>query len=169
MKIRDYGISVFSEDTDRYDNLVIARSFSKSYGLAGVRVGYSLSHPATRKYLIGVRNNVEVSAVASEAIQVWCANREYLLNSLQSICQSKKEQSAHLCELGCRVYVGGGNLILVQPPPGQYEGFKKALSEANIAVKYLGGEYARWIRVTVGTPEYMKRFSDMVTYFFSGV
>lgn len=159
---QDYGTSRFLKYTNKYDNLVIARSFSKSFGLAGIRAGYSISHKETRKFLIAVRNNVEINSIAVEAIKVWCDNKECLDRSIKEIIESKKYICEEFSKLGINCKNGKTNFILIKIPEGSRDKIKKALQDNNILVKSIESLFEGYWRVTVGTKAYMKKFVDVV-------
>ncbi len=165
----DHGISAYTHLTDLYDNLVIARSFSKSYGLAGIRAGYSLSSPEARKYLIAVRSNVEISSVAALAIRVWCDNKEAMLRSLDEINASKKAVAEELDRLNFHTVVGGGNFIIARPPAQAAESIRAALEDSHIKVKYLSRSPEGYMRITVGTKAYMETFLNVIRHTVEGI
>jgi histidinol-phosphate aminotransferase len=163
----DGGHSRYMHLTDVYDNLVIARSFSKSYGLAGVRVGYSLSNPETRRFLIAVRNNVEISSMAVEAINVWCSHPDLLKESIDEILDSKKEIAQRLKELGVFVLESAANFIVLRTDD-EHEALCSALQQANIAVKWFEWHSSNYLRVTIGVKRYMRRFVDVINAVYGG-
>lgn len=154
----DYGHSRYAQLVDQYDNLIIARSFSKSYGLAGLRVGYSVSNAETRKYLIAVRANVEISSAAVTAINVWCAHNDLLEESITEINESKDFLLSALKSINIECKSGHGNFILANITDDLEEGLRLVLNEQNIAVKWLDFADEKWIRITVGTKAYMEKF-----------
>lgn len=156
----DLGISRFANCTDQYDNLVLARSFSKGYGLAGVRAGYTISHPSLRKSLLSVRSNVEINAVAVEAIKVWCNNYEKMVSSLKEINNSKKWLCSNLNYLGLYHVNGLGNFVLIKVI--DEEKWRESFELNRIAVKWMEYDREKWIRVTVGTQSYMEPFVEVL-------
>lgn len=161
----DYGHSQYAKLVEQYDNLIIARSFSKSYGLAGLRVGYAISNAETRKYLIAVRTNVEVNSAAVTAISVWCAHPDLLQESIKEIITSKNYVITTLENMDLEVKRADGNFILVRVSKEREEELRLALSQQNIAVKWLEIAKESWIRVTIGTGAYMEKFiSALSTY-----
>lgn len=157
---QDCGHSRYADLTDKYDNLVIARSFSKSYGLAGVRAGYSLSHEVTRKLLISVRNNVEINSVAVEAIRTWCDYPQELKACIETVVNSKKQLGLLLTEKGLEWVAGCGNFLLIHVPNQNL--WQKQLLQRQISVKWLQLDGECWIRVTVGSFAYMERFINFI-------
>lgn len=159
----DGGYSRFTTLTDNYDNLVIARSFSKGYGLAGVRAGYTISHPDMRKMLISVRSNVEINSVAVEAIKVWTSHPALMRECIFEINETKK----YLCELlndkKISCIQGLGNFILILA--NNERKWKELLADNSIAVKWLEIDGEKWIRLTVGTKSYMQDFVELLNHF----
>lgn len=157
----DFGKSRFVNLINEYDNLVIARSFSKGFGLAGVRVGYSISCPETRHFLIAVRNNVEVNSLAAAAVQVWCSHYDTIKKGIYDILESKKKVFIELNKLGLKVIQGKANFLLMRT--GKYETLlREAFEREKIAIKYFSGERQGDMRVTIGTYEYMQHFLETV-------
>lgn len=159
---QDYGKSKFIDYTNKYDNLIIARSFSKSFGLAGIRAGYSISNKETRKYIIAVRNNVEINSIAVEAIKVWCENREFLKNSIEEILEAKRYVCKEFSRLGIDCKEGKTNFILMKVPIEKREKVRKALQDNKILIKSIESVFDGYWRITVGTKEYMKKFVNVV-------
>ena len=157
---QDMGYSRYLDLIDRYDNLVIARSFSKGYGLAGVRAGYAISHPDMRKALIAVRSNVEINAVAVEAIKIWCRHHDLLVQSVTEINGAKAYIDAFLTKLGLKHINGAANFVLLQVKDEAE--WREKFEAHKVAVKWMVLDGESWIRVTVGTKEYMERFINLL-------
>lgn len=161
----DYGNSQYAELVDQYDNLIIARSFSKSYGLAGLRAGYAISNAETRKYLIAVRTNVEINSAAVMAINVWCAHPDLMRASIEEIIESRDYVVTALENMKLEVRNGSGNFILMKVPKDLDDGFRLVFEQQNIAVKWLEIGGRKWLRITIGTRVYMEKFiSAVLTY-----
>ena len=158
----DGGYSRFANLTDKYDNLVVARSFSKGYGLAGVRAGYTISHPDMRRMLISVRSNVEINSVAVEAIKVWASHPELMKECIYEINDTKQYLCKILVDKGITCIQGLGNFILISAD--DEDKWKTLLSDNNIAVKWLELDGEKWIRLTVGTKSYMQDFVELLEH-----
>lgn len=159
---QDLGKSRFAKYTDEYDNLIIARSFSKSFGLAGLRAGYSISNAETRKNLIAVRNNVEINSVAVEAIKIWCKHEDWLNESVKEILSSKKYVCNELSKVGVKCIEGKANFVLIKVPEEKREHIKQILKDNNIIIKSIERVFDGYWRITVGTKDYMKKFVELM-------
>lgn len=160
----DGGKSKYFEYLDEYDNLVIARSFSKSYGLAGVRVGYLVAQQDTCHEIKRVRQNVEINSVAVEAIKIWCSREDLLAKSLLEVNESRSKVTEELREMGYEVRESVTNFIFVKIGLERIDMFEKVMSQENIEIKVMGKDslYPDYIRVTVGKYDYMKHFIEIM-------
>lgn len=154
----DGGYSRLFSLTEKYENLIVARSFSKSYGLAGIRLGYSVSNIITRKALISTRSNVEINSVAVEAAKIWCENPQLLRHCIDEINRSKKHTVERFRRFGIDCIECEGNFILVRV--NHISIWKKFFEEEKICVKWIDVDGAVWMRITIGSSDYMNIFWD---------
>ena len=98
----------------------------------------------------------------------WCDHPELMRRCVEEIADSRHEQAVFLKSLGLTVVEGGGNFILAAPSKEDYPALSRFLRQRNIAVKYLGGDYEGWLRITVGTSEYMKPFQHAFSDYYGG-
>lgn len=96
----------------RHPNLVITRTFSKAYGLAGLRVGYSLSHPEIADLLNRVRQPFNVSVPALAAAAAAMDDRDHLAATLALNRAGTEQLRAGLSAIGLRVPASAGNFVL---------------------------------------------------------
>lgn len=140
-----------------FPNLVVTRTFSKAYGLAGLRVGYALSSPAVAGLLNRVRQPFNVNSVALLAACGALADREHLQRSVQLNRTGLEQLQQGLHALGLRTYRSRGNFVLFdcgRPASSLYE----ALLRQGVIVRPVGNYgLPNHLRVTVGTPEQNQR------------
>ena len=160
----DGGVSKYFNYTDVYDNLVIARSFSKSYGLAGVRVGYLVAKKETCNEIKRVRQNVEINSVAVEAIKVWCNEREILKKCLEEINNSRSKVTQQLESMGYEVRESVTNFIFVKVGREKIQVISNKMKQEKIEIKVMGENslFPDYIRVTIGKYEYMNHFIEVM-------
>ncbi len=96
----------------RHPNLVVTRTFSKAYGLAGLRVGYALSHPDLADVLNRVRQPFNVSVPALAAAAAALEDHEHLEATLALNRAGVDRLRAGLADLGIRVPASAGNFVL---------------------------------------------------------
>ena len=100
----------------KYPNLVVLRTFSKIYGLAGLRVGYGLARPDLVEYLDRVRAPFNVNHVAQAAAAAALGDTEHVARSRALVLEQRPVLSARLAELGATVVPSQGNFVLADFP-----------------------------------------------------
>jgi histidinol-phosphate aminotransferase len=144
----------------RYPNLVVTRTFSKIYGLAGLRIGYSVSHPAIADLLNRVRQPFNVSSVALECAEAALGDQGYVRTSRALNAQGMRQLETGLDQLGIGYIRSGGNFISIdlrRPAGPVYE----ALLRLGVIVRPIGVyDMPNHLRVTVGLHEENARFLD---------
>jgi histidinol-phosphate aminotransferase len=142
---------------DRYPNLVVTRTFSKAYGLAGLRIGYAVSHPEVAELLNRVRQPFNVNALAQSAALAALADSAHLEQSRLVNAQGRRQLEAGLASLGWRVLPSAGNFVLCDtgsPAQPIYEG----LLRAGVVVRPVANYgLPNHLRITVGTPAQLER------------
>lgn len=142
----------------RYPNLVVFRTFSKAYGLAGVRVGYAVSHASVADMLNRVRQAFNVSAVGLAGAAAALDDPTHVAASVNVAIAERARVGARLGERGTRVIPSAGNFLLLHAGAdarGRYE----ALLRKGVIVRPVGNyQLPEHLRVTLGTVEQNDRF-----------
>src|SRR5699024_10362110 len=94
-----------------HPNVVVLRTFSKAYGLAGVRVGYALGHPALIAAVRDVFVPFSVSSLAQAAALACLAARDELLARTDGVVAERERMSAALSDAGYRVLPSAANFL----------------------------------------------------------
>jgi len=144
----------------RYPNLVVTRTFSKVYGLAGLRIGYCLSHPDIADLLNRVRQPFNVSSIGLECAEAALADQDYVRRSREINDHGMQQLRQGLDQLGIAYIPSGGNFLCIdlgRPAAAAYE----ALLRLGVIVRPIGGYgMPNHLRVTVGLHEENARFLD---------
>jgi len=146
-----------TEWLEELPNLVVLRTFSKAYGLAGLRVGYAISQPAVAETLNRLRQPFNVNTVALAAATAALADPAHLRNSVELNRASLEELRAGLGRLGLKVLPSAGNFVLVdlgRPAGPVFEGL---LRRAVIARPVGNYGLPNHLRITSGTLEQTRR------------
>ena len=133
-----------------YPNLVVTRTFSKAYGLAGLRVGYAISHPDVADLLNRVRAPFNVNSMALAAAEAALNDTDYLTRSLDVNRRGMIQLGEGLSKLGLDVIPSVGNFIAVAMP-GRAGPYYQALLEQGVIARPVGVyEMPKHLRITVG-------------------
>ena len=133
----------------RFPNLIVTRTFSKAYGLAGLRVGYALSHPDVADLLNRVRQPFNVNMVAQAAALAALDDSEYLQHVVQRNREGMQQLLAGFGGLGLPYIESAGNFVAVETGRGlqRYE----ALLQRGVIVRPIANYgMPDHLRVTVG-------------------
>ncbi|HHX97079.1 MAG TPA: histidinol-phosphate transaminase [Clostridia bacterium] len=132
----------------KYPNLVILRTFSKAYGLAGLRVGYAVSATKTIRQLEKVRPPYNVNTLAQEAAYVAFQDKKYLTRVIKETCEEREYLIRELTPKGLRVLSSQTNFILIniKNSPVVWEKLKK---EGILVRKMTSFGLEDWLRITV--------------------
>jgi histidinol-phosphate aminotransferase len=140
----------------RYPNLVVLRTFSKVYGLAGMRVGYGLGHPALIEALDKLRQPFNVNSLAQVAAAEAYRHPRRVAQRREMVARERARLAAGFDRIGLTHLPSESNFILLHieglPTPG--EEVPRALLERGVMTRsgYFIG-CPGWIRVTVGSDE----------------
>ena len=147
---------------EQYPNLLILRTLSKAFGLAGLRLGYMVGHPTLVKELMKSRLPFMVDRIA-EAAALSILEREDLVSARVGQMQAWTAQlGSELKRLdGVDVISGRSNFVLFQTPVDPPVMLNR-LAESGVLVRNMGGypELKGYLRVTSGTPEENRLFLD---------
>ncbi|NET08182.1 MAG: histidinol-phosphate transaminase [Symploca sp. SIO2B6] len=142
---------------EQYPNLIILRSLSKSFGLAGIRVGYAIANETIIDYLYRAAQLFPVNTLAIVAAIVALEDIEYVCSNIDKIRQEKVKLTASLEQLGLLVYPSATNFLFIRTESLGIPSAKlvEALKTMNILVQDFGlkpGLDAYYFRTAVGTP-----------------
>jgi histidinol-phosphate aminotransferase len=134
-----------------HDNVVLLRTFSKSYGLAGLRIGFALGSRDVIEALDSVKDSYNVDRLAIVAAVAAVEDVEHHERLVGEVVRNREQLARDLAELGFEVVASSANFVFAKPPKPAIE-VVEALRERRILVRHYDREpIAGWIRVTVGT------------------
>lgn len=133
----------------RFPNLVLSRTFSKAYGLAGLRVGYAVAQPALTDLLNRVRQPFNVNSMAQAAAVAALADTDFLERSRALNAEGLAVFSAAFDALGLEYVKSYGNFVLLRV--GDAAAINEKLLRAGVIVRPVGNYgLPEWLRITVG-------------------
>jgi histidinol-phosphate aminotransferase len=142
----------------KYPNLIVARTFSKSYGIAGLRVGYGVSHPDVADLMNRVRPPFNVNNVALAAAVAALGDEDHLTRSLEMNAAGMRQLEAGFTRLGLPYIPSVGNFVCVDVGRPAAPVYDALLREGVIVRPVANYGMPDHLRVTVGRPEENARF-----------
>ena len=153
----DFGAQTAATLIEKYPNLLVVRTLSKSHSLAGLRVGYALGHPDLVQGLDRVKNSFNsypldnlALAGATAAIE----DVEYFETTRNAVIRSRDALTAGLQTLGFEVLPSAANFVFARHPKHKGSDLAAGLRAKNILVRHFNKpRIADFLRITVGTDE----------------
>jgi len=141
-----------------FPNLVVFRTFSKAYGLAGVRVGYAVSHPGVADMLNRVRQAFNVSVVGLAGASAALDDPEHVAAAVKVAVAERARVTARLEKTGTRVFPSAGNFLMLHAGANARARYE-ALLRQGVIVRPVGNyQLPEHLRVTLGTVDQNDRF-----------
>lgn len=153
-----------------FENLVVARSFSKAFGLAGLRIGYLIAAPPTIKALRGLKPIYEINHL-NAAIATYFLRRPGIVEEYVAAVQAGREvMTKFFARYGCTVYGKYSNTVLVGLP--QYLS-AASLTEALCSVGWLVRAETQpptpnHLRITIGSADQMQQLCALIEPYLKG-
>ncbi|MFW1677527.1 histidinol-phosphate transaminase [Pontibacter sp. JAM-7] len=146
----------------RYRNLVVTRTFSKAYGLAGLRIGYAVSDPQVADILSRVRQPFNVSSLGLVAATAALADADFLARTQRCNQAGMRQMEAGLAVLGLPWIPSAGNFITVdmQQPAGPV--YQAMLTRGVIVRPLANYGMPEHLRISIGRPEDNARCLDVL-------
>ena len=139
-------------------NVIVLKTFSKAYGLAGLRVGYAVGRPELTAYMERVRQPFNVNLLAQAAATAALDDNKFLRKTRDVVLEGKKYFYAALQEMGIAYVPSVANFILVEVGKDGLSVFKEMLKYGVIVRDMKQYGLQNFIRVTIGTKTENERF-----------
>lgn len=142
----------------KFKNLIIVRTVSKSYSLAGVRLGYALGHAELIQEMFKVKDPFNVNQLTQKIVLASLSDQEYYQRNIARIVATRDWFSEEARNLGYKIIPSQANFIFPQPPrKGEGRSFYQYLLEKKILTRFFDEELLKdGVRMTIGTPEEME-------------
>jgi histidinol-phosphate aminotransferase len=131
-------------------NLLIMRTFSKIFGLAGLRLGYGIAHPDLIAALEKIRQPFNINSIAQAGALAALDDTTHVQNTRKNNAEGRNLLAEALAQLGLETIPSSANFILARVGDGL--GVFNELQKRGVIVRPLGGyQMPEWIRISVGT------------------
>jgi histidinol-phosphate aminotransferase len=140
------------------DKVMISRSFSKSYALAGLRFGFIVAQPHMIEQLVKVKDSYNCDALSIAGATAAIDDRAWLAENRAKILSTREKLTAGMNALGFATVESQANFVWNPHPGVPVKPLYERLKEANVLVRYMN--YAGWgdgLRISVGTDEQIEK------------
>lgn len=157
----DFGAETALPLLEKYDNLIVVQTFSKSRSMAGMRIGYAMASPELVKYLNDVKYSFNSYTMDQTTLALGAAaiaDRAYFEKTVHKVVETREWTKKELEKLGFVFGDSKANFIFASHPEIPAAELFAALREANIIVRYFKKpRIDNYLRITIGTQEDMEK------------
>lgn len=149
----------FAEETalplvQEFANVLILRTLSKGYSLAGLRLGFGIANPTLLSGLFKVKDSYNIDAIACLVGAAAMRDQAYKAECVKKVKASRAKLSNDLKQLGFRLWNSQANFLLVQPPQGNAEQIYLGLKQQGILLRYFKqAGLEDKLRISIGTDQ----------------
>lgn len=160
----DFGGQTAISLVDRYDNLLVTQTLSKSRSLAGLRVGLAVGHPDLIEALERIKNSfnsypLDRAAIVGAAAAF--ADRAYFQQTCQKVIDSREALVDELQARGFEVLPSAANFVFARHPRHDAAALAARLREQGVIVRHFKqARIDQFLRITIGTPEMNQALLD---------
>lgn len=160
----DFGGETAISLVDKYPNLLVSQTLSKSRSLAGLRVGIAVGHPDLIEALERIKNSFNSYPLDRMAIAGAAAafeDKAYFEQTCQRVIESREAVVAGLEKLGFEVLPSQANFVFARHPDKDAATLAAGLREQGVIVRHFKQQrIAQFLRITIGTPEQNQALLD---------
>jgi histidinol-phosphate aminotransferase len=157
----EYGHALGTQDgvawLAEHPNLVILRTFSKAYGLAGARVGYAISHPEVAEVLNRLRPAFNVNSPAQAGALAALADQTHMRHAVDRTMRELTRVEAECKRLGLWTAPSAANFVLLRLDTPAAPVFEQLLRRGLIVRPLAGYGLKNYLRISIGLPEHNDR------------
>ena len=162
----DFGAETAIKLVDKYPNLLVVQTLSKSRALAGMRVGFAVGNSELITALDYVKNSFNsypIDRIAEAASIVAFEDEAYFQACRNRIIASREWTIAELTQLGFKVLPSQANFVFAEPPTGKAAAIAQQLRDHKILVRYFNkARIDQFLRITIGTQEQMQQLISVL-------
>lgn len=157
----DFADENCMDTVGRYPNLIVSRTLSKSYSLAGARFGYAVASKDIIAGMMKVKDSYNVNALTQRVALAALKDQTYFAKTVAKIRATRKRLTNSLRSLGFDVPDSSANFVFAKPPDGCGEKLYLTLKDRGVLVRWFSGaNVSSRIRITVGTDEQMSKLLE---------
>ncbi|MCC5854983.1 MAG: histidinol-phosphate transaminase [Idiomarina sp.] len=143
---------------EEFPNLVVSRTFSKAYGLAGLRAGFAVSHPAVADLMNRIRQPFNMNELALTAAMAALSDEDFLQRSVEVNHQGMAQLIEFCVAQGLSYIPSYGNFLTIEVGSRAGELYQQLLEKGVIVRPVAGYELPHHLRVSIGLPEENEAF-----------
>ncbi|SNB47790.1 histidinol-phosphate transaminase [Geobacter sp. DSM 9736] len=154
----DFAGTTALELVKKHENVVVTRTLSKSYSLAGMRLGFAIARPEVISALDKIRDHYNLDRLAQAACVAALEDQDYFLECIRKVRETRDWFTTELRGLGYAVIESKGNYVFVMPPDADGRRVYDGLFQRKILVRHFSDPLlVHGLRISIGTREEMEK------------
>jgi len=159
----DFADDNCMEFAAKYDNVLVIRTFSKSYSLAGLRLGYAVGNAVLIDGLMKLKDSYNVDMLTQIVGRAAFADTETLAAHTAAVRATRERLTKELKKLGYTVIPSQSNFLFAAPPDGDGERVFAELRRHAVIIRHFPGKVTgRFVRITIGTDAEIDRLLEVL-------
>ncbi|HCU3027500.1 TPA: histidinol-phosphate transaminase, partial [Clostridioides difficile] len=146
----DFGEESMLSDVFKYDNLIVLRTLSKAFGLAGIRTGYMLSNSSLINSVEKVRPPYNLNSLSDFIATRALRNKDVVKAYIKEVKEEREVLYEEMIGMGIKAYKSQANFILFY---SEIENLSQKLIDRGVLIRKFGGKLENYYRVTIGDKE----------------
>ncbi len=164
----DFASDNCADFVKRHSNVIVARTFSKSRCLAGLRFGYAIACRELIDGMMKMKDSYNISMLSQRLALASLWDKSYFSECIAKIKLAREMLFLGLMDLGFHVVESETNFLFASPPDGDALTYFRKLRENNVIVRYFPGPVTgKYVRISIGTEEQVSRLFKLTKSLYS--
>ena len=143
------------DEIENYDNLIVVKTMSKAFSMAGIRTGYLIANEELVKTIEKVRPPYNLNSISALLATKALKQKDKMLSYVENLKVEREKIYEKLIDMGVKAYKSGANFVFFSSPIDNLAG---KLIDNDVLIRKFGGKLDNYYRVTVGSPKENEAF-----------
>lgn len=143
------------DEIENYDNLIVVKTMSKAFSMAGIRTGYLIANEELVKTIEKVRPPYNLNSISALLATKALKQKDKMLSYVENLKVEREKIYEKLIDMGVKAYKSGANFVFFSSP---IDNLAEKLIENDVLIRKFGGKLDNYYRVTVGSPKENEAF-----------
>lgn len=145
------------DEIENYDNLIVVKTMSKAFSMAGIRTGYLIANEELVKTIEKVRPPYNLNSISALLATKALKQKDKMLSYVENLKVEREKIYEKLIDMGVKAYKSGANFVFFSSP---IDNLAEKLIDNDVLIRKFGGKLDNYYRVTVGSPKENEAFLD---------
>lgn len=145
------------DEIENYDNLIVVKTMSKAFSMAGIRTGYLIANEELVKTIEKVRPPYNLNSISALLATKALKQKDKMLSYVENLKVEREKIYEKLLDMGVKAYKSGANFVFFS---SKVDNLAEKLIDNDVLIRKFGGKLDNYYRVTVGSPKENETFLD---------